>query len=69
MRTRQKFIPEVGKVYQNNGGGSYICLRSDDRANAIMQNVVSKWTFTAKCCRIYPDGTIDWDYSTGGYFS
>ena len=69
MTRRKKFIPQKGKTYQNQGGGSYVCLQSDDHANAVMQNVASKWTFTAKGCAIYPDGTTDWDHSTGGYFA
>ena len=68
MRTRQKFRPEVGKVYQNNGG-LFICLVNTGDYDAVMQNVASRWTVTAHGCGIYPDGTIDWDFSTGGYFA
>jgi hypothetical protein len=69
MRTRQKFIPERGKIYQNQGGGRFLCLQSDDNTNAVMQNIVSKWTFMAKGCAVYPDETIDWDHSTDGFFA
>lgn len=68
---RTKFTPEQGKIYKNQGGGTFRCLRSGGFLGdheATMQNVASGWTFTAKGCGIYEDGTIDWDYSTGGRF-
>ena len=69
MTRRKKFIPQKGKIYQVKGVGSFICLQSDDYTNAVMQNTASKWTFIARGCAIYPDGTIDWDFSTSGYFA
>lgn len=66
---RKKFNPEQFRSYKNSGGGEYVCLRSDGDGNAIMKNVASRWTFIAHGCGIYPDGTIDWDHSTGGYFA
>lgn len=64
---REKFTPEVGKIYANAGGGQFICLASR-KGEACMQNVKSKWTLVAHGCGIYENGTIDWDYSTGGFF-
>lgn len=66
---RTKFNPEVGETYKNHGGSEYRCISSDGEHNAIMQNTSSRWTFIAKGCGIYEDGTIDWDHSTGGYFA
>ena len=68
---RTKFTPERGKVYTNQGGGEFRCLASNPDVVpcvASMQNVKSLWTFIAKGCGIYTDGTIDWDYSVGGHF-
>ena len=65
---RTKFIPETGRTYTNAGGGSFCCLMENGRGDAVMQNVSSLWTFMAHGCGIYEDGTIDWDYSTGGHF-
>ena len=65
---REKFMPETGKVYQNEGGGTYRCIEASD-AQVIMQNTKSGWTLNAHGCGIYEDGTIDWDYSTGGHFA
>ena len=66
---RKSFIAAVGEVYRNQGGGSFLCKTAPDQAGGqIMQNTVSKWTFRAQGIGIYEDGSIDWDYSTGGYF-
>lgn len=67
---RTKFSPVKGEVYRNQGGGEYRCVKAGNAwsENPIMQNVKSGWTLTAHGVGIYDDGTIDWDYSTGGYF-
>ena len=70
---RRAFGPEKGKVYENHGGGTFICTSTPWRHMATgvcawMCNVKSGWTFCAKGIGIYPDGTIDWDYSIGGHF-
>lgn len=66
---REKYTPVTGKTYRNIGGGSYRCIKSSyEPTKAIMKNVASGWTFTAHGCGIYEDGSIDWDYSTGGRF-
>lgn len=56
-----------GKVYTNKGGGEFLCEKvlSD---GAIMTNVKSGWCSEAHTITMYDDGTIEWDYSTGGYF-
>lgn len=66
---RQKFVPTPGIVYPLRPGGRYQCLeRLRYPHDAIMRNTASGWTLKAHGCGIYPDGTIDWDYSTGGHF-
>lgn len=68
--SRKRFVPVTGGYYRNAGGGDYVCLRAVNAEDtAIMQNRASKWTLTAHGIGIYDDGTIDWDYSTGGYFA
>lgn len=62
------FLPEVGAVYENHGGGTFRCLRNKGGTTAVMQNVKSGWTFTAHECRRYGNGTIEWNWSTGGRF-
>lgn len=69
MKKRTKFTPERGTIYANQGGGHFVCLASSAVAGeATMQNIKSGWTFRAHGCGLYEDGTMDWDYSTGGVF-
>lgn len=63
----QRFSPVVGEVYENAGGGRYLC-RSSNGNNGRMQNIISGWDFTAHGIVRYEDGTIEWDYSNGGVF-
>lgn len=68
---RTYFTPVVGVVYKNRGGGEYRCLEVGGSLRlheAKMQNVKSLWTFRAVGCGMYPDGTIEWDWSKDGFF-
>ena len=69
METRKKFTPEPGKIYTNKGGGTYLCVRSFTPETPTFVNTLSGWTLRAHGVGIYDDGTIDWDYSTDGYFA
>ena len=73
LKTGKLFAPEFGKVYTNLNGTTYRCIsRKNTSAAATMQNDRQsygvRWTFTAHGVRIYADGRIDWEYSTGGDF-
>lgn len=63
----QLIQPEIGKTYDNHGGGQYRCLWSSE-SGATFINTKSGWRFQARGIRQYKDGTIEWDYSTGGVF-
>lgn len=63
----KRIKPNVGTVYQNRGGGKFRCMDTFN-GGAVMQNIESKWTFRANGVIQYEDGTIEWDYSTGGRF-
>ena len=67
MKERWKFSPEVGTIYQNHGGGTFKCLQVYGY-NAKFRNIKSGWTFYAHECHKYTDGSIDWNWSTGGSF-
>lgn len=68
--SRKSFVPETGRLYENEGGGIFRCLQVDYyRQTASMRNERSGWTFDAHGVGIYKDGRIDWDYSTGGFFA
>ena len=63
---------EYGKVYHNRGGGDFCCttphfMGYPDGVER-MTNVKTGWTFRAHGIVQYEDGSIEWDYSTGGYF-
>lgn len=72
-KTRTPFSPEPGKVYElaSPSGGRFYCeSRPSGRLfDAWMINVRSGWFFLAHGVGIYPDGRIDWDYSTAGQFT
>lgn len=69
IKRRKPFVPTVGNVYRNEGGGTYKCLSVSPELNtARMVNTVTGWTFTAHGLGVYPDNTIDWDWSKNGYF-
>jgi len=69
--TRKSFTPGIGEVYVLYGGKGqkYRVLGIEGIATANLQGVVSKYTFTAHGIGRYDDGSIDWDYSSGGYFA
>ena len=70
---RTPFSPEPGRIYRlaSESGGDFYCerLQHGSRFNAWMVNVRSGWSFLAHGVGIYPDGRIDWDYSTDGRFT
>lgn len=65
------FVPQVGQVYQNRNDRSYLCLSVEKRlllndTTAQMRRTSDGWTLTAHGLIRYEDGTIEWNYSTGG---
>lgn len=66
------YKPVPGKIYKNEGGGEYLCIRiggEPSQEKAWFQNIRSGWM--CLCCNVhqYSDGTIDWDYSKLGEFA
>ncbi len=57
-----------GEIYKNRGGGTFKCIGRYHADAYEMQNTATLWTFTAHVITQYQDGTIEWDYSTGGKF-
>lgn len=72
----KRFEPVYGQLYTNKGGGTFRCQGGihktpytvEEAYSAIMVNTKTGWTFTANGLIQYEDGTIEWDYSTGGRF-
>lgn len=58
---------EVGNIYRNRNGKWYLC-KSVAGENATMERITDHWTLVAHGIRLYEDGTIEWNYSTGGHW-
>lgn len=73
--TRKSFTPKIGDELELHGGNGqrYVVLLAGipgyEPGEAKLQSVASYWTFIAHGIGRYDDGSIDWDYSTGGYFT
>ena len=61
-----KLIPEIEKIYTNRNGERYFCECVDANGTAVMRRISDGWTLLAHGICQYEDGTIEWDYSTGG---
>ena len=68
IQNRERFTPQAGHVYDNAGGGRYLCNNVIVDGSAWFTNVKSGWHFYASGIGIYPDGRIDWDQSCLGRF-
>lgn len=63
-----------GKIYKHNSNGNtYMCLMSEDFSDGTTARLMCMeghhWTILAHDVRIHEDETIDWWYSTNGYFA
>lgn len=63
----KRIAPEVGTVYTNRNGSEYRC-KEFIADGAIMERLKDGWTLNAHGVQQYEDGTIEWDYSTGGHW-
>ncbi len=78
MANSTRITPEVDKIYENKGGGTFKCLSIDEEMSlssngvsgksAVMQNVTTGWTLLAHGVNLYENGKIDWEFSTQGRF-
>lgn len=68
----KRIIPQEGAVYENRNGWRYLCVASptekDTDDAATMQRVSDGWTLKAHNVYLYPDGTVEWDFSTDGHW-
>lgn len=65
---RKYITPIVGLVYTNRNGDDYIC-RSVNGSDGIMERIKDSWTLVAHGIQQYGNGTIEWNYSTGGHWN
>jgi hypothetical protein len=55
-----------GRIYANHNGNDYLCKSIPDDNSAVMERVKDGWTLVAHGIQKFGDGSIEWDYSTGG---
>ena len=76
----ERALLKVGELYelhtdrQDHKGTVLECLRilTDDYYSpysAVVRSTITGWTMMVHGTNIYEDGSIDWDFSTNGYFS
>ena len=63
----RNFTLEIGKTYTNRNGSEYLCKDVWDDCS-YLERVKDAWALVAHVITMYEDGTIEWDYSTGGHF-
>ena len=75
MERSKEWILVPGHVYRLHDSKETYYLVTGDKDpddwsdfNCELQSVHSGWTFTAHGTKIYPDGSIEWDFSTNGRF-
>lgn len=64
-------VPENGKTYHNHAGGDFVCEEVLDNENpcvCVLRRTSDGYTLQAHEIFEYPDGTIQWAYSTGGHW-
>lgn len=66
MEQSTRITPETGTIYLNHNGNEYLCTKVNEDGSAIMERLKDGWTLTAHGVCQYEDGTIEWDYSSGG---
>lgn len=67
LENRDSALPLVeNHIYTNHNGSDYLCKSISDSNSAVMERIKDGWTLTAHGIQKYADGTIEWDYSTGG---
>ncbi|MGX8709810.1 MAG: hypothetical protein ACQGTM_06125 [bacterium] len=57
-----------GCTYTSQNGSAYLCTSIPDDNSAVMERVKDRWTLVAHGIKMFGDGTIEWDYSTGGHW-
>lgn len=68
----KRIIPEEGVIYENRNGWRYLCVAApgpqDTSDAATLQRVTDGWTLKVHNVYLYPDGRIEWDFSTDGHW-
>lgn len=59
----------AGEAYINRNGRKYLCVAVKEPNCYTMRRIGDDWTLDAHNITRYEDGTIEWDFSSGGYFA
>lgn len=60
---------EAGRIYTNRNGDAYRLKEIlTTLGGLVFERISDNWTLVAHGTNLYPDGTIDWAYSTGGHW-
>ena len=68
------FVPVVNRVYTNRNDKQYRCTGFVEgscpwETVAYFTRLSDGWSLAAHGPQIYEDGTIEWNYSTGGHWA
>lgn len=66
--TERNYALAIGKTYTNRNDMKYLCKAIRMPGCYIMERTTDGWTLEAHVITMYEDGTIEWDYSTGGHW-
>ena len=64
---RRRYSIKKNEVVLNRNGWFFICVK--EGKNPTLMNVRTGWEMVVHGLGIYDDGKIDWDFSTGGFWS
>lgn len=67
------FVPVINRVYTNRNDRQYHCTGVVESSRpwetvAYFTRLSDGWSLAAHGPQIYEDGTIEWNYSTGGHW-
>ena len=67
------FVPVINRVYTNRNVRQYRCTGVVEGSHpletvAYFTRLSDGWSLMAHGPQIYEDGTIEWNYSTGGHW-
>lgn len=79
---RKYFMPAVGQIYINRNGSTYRCISNAEYPDEIlmrravdlgehrssMLRITDGWSITVHGICRYEDGSVEWNYSSGGSF-
>ena len=64
------FVPVINRIYTNRNDRQYRCtgVVEGSRPWETVDGLSDGWSLMAHGPQIYEDGTIEWNYSTGGHW-